>query len=78
MTTGMPTHFENAAGETVAIDTHVHLLSEHVSAGLGAGLVLSELRERVVDDGWVALKPSWERWRDHPVTLATVWRRPSH
>ena len=78
MTTGMPTHFENAAGETVAIDTHVHLLSEHVSAGLGAGLVLAELRERVVDDGWVALKPSWERWRDHPVTLATVWRRPSH
>ena len=57
MATGMPTHFENAAGETVAIDTHVHLLSEHVGAGLDAGLTLAELRERVVDDGWVALKP---------------------
>ena len=74
MLTGMPTHFENAAGERVAIDTHVHLLSEHVTAGLDAGLTLVELRERVVDDGWVALKPSWERWRDHPVTLAVVWR----
>jgi SAM-dependent methyltransferase len=75
MTTGMPTHFENAAGESVAIDTHIHLLGEHVAAGLAAGLVLAELRERVVDDGWIALKPAWERWRDHPVSLATVWRR---
>ncbi len=75
MATGMPTHFESAHGETVAIHTHVHLLSEHVSAGLDAGLTLAALRERVVDDGWVALKPSWERWRDHPVTLATVWGR---
>ena len=76
MTTGMPTHFENSDGESVAIDTHVHLLSEHVTAGLDAGLTLAELRERVVDDGWVALKPSWERWRDHPVTLAAVWLLP--
>ena len=33
----MPTHFKNAAGEEVAITTHVHLLSEHVTAGLSAG-----------------------------------------
>src|SRR5206468_3078176 len=29
MASGMPTHFQNAAGEQVAIETHVHLLSEH-------------------------------------------------
>ncbi len=38
---------------------------------------MTELRERLVDDAWVALKPSWERWRGHPVSLATVWRRPA-
>jgi SAM-dependent methyltransferase len=76
MATGMPTHFENAAGEPVAIDTHIHLLSEHFAAGSDAGLTLAELSERLVDDAWIALKPAWERWRDHPVSLATVWRRP--
>jgi SAM-dependent methyltransferase len=74
---GMPTHFDDAeSGEPVAIETHVHLLSEHVAAGLGAGLVLAELHERTVDDEWIALKPKWERFRDHPVSFAFVWSRP--
>ena len=31
---GMPTHFDDAeSGEPVAIETHVHLLSDHVAAG---------------------------------------------
>ncbi len=71
---GMPTHFDDAeSGEPVAIETHVHLLSDHVAAGLGAGLVLDEMHERVVDDDWVALKPKWERFRDHPISFAFVW-----
>ncbi|HEY5331937.1 MAG TPA: hypothetical protein VIJ21_00205, partial [Solirubrobacterales bacterium] len=71
---GMPTHFDDAeSGEPVAIETHVHLLSDHVAAGLGAGLVLAELHERVVDDAWLALKPKWERFRHHPVSFAFVW-----
>jgi len=74
MATGMPTHFHRAGGEAVAIETHLHLLSEHTAAALGAGLALTELRERVVDDAWVALKPQWDRWRGHPVTFAFVWR----
>jgi hypothetical protein len=57
----------------VAIETHVHLLSDHVAAGHGAGLALAELHERVVDEEWVALKPKWERFRDHPISFATVW-----
>lgn len=73
---GMPTHFDDAdSGESLAIETHVHLLSEHVAAGLGAALTLAALHERVVDDEWVALKPKWERYRHHPVSFAFVWSR---
>lgn len=71
---GMPTHFDDAeSGESLAIETHVHLLSEHVGAGLGAGLTLAALHERLVDDEWVALKPKWERHRGHPISFAFVW-----
>jgi SAM-dependent methyltransferase len=74
---GMPTHFDDVeSGEPLAIETHVHLLSDHVAAGLGAGLTLSALHERVIDDEWIALKPKWERFRDHPVSFAFVWSRP--
>jgi SAM-dependent methyltransferase len=73
---GMPTHFDDAeSGESLAIETHVHLLSDHVAAGLGAGLALAELRERLIDDEWVALKPKWERHRGHPISFAAVWSR---
>jgi SAM-dependent methyltransferase len=73
---GMPTHFDDPeSGESLAIETHVHLLSDHVAAGLGAGLALAALHERVVDDEWVDLKPKWERFRDHPISFAFVWVR---
>lgn len=71
---GMPTHFDDAdSGESLAIETHVHLLSDHVTAGLDAGLALAALEERVVDDEWVALRPKWERFRHHPISFAFVW-----
>jgi SAM-dependent methyltransferase len=73
---GMPTHFDDAdSGESLAIETHVHLLSDHVAAGLEAGLRLAALHERVVDDEWVTLKPKWERFRHHPISFAFVWSR---
>jgi SAM-dependent methyltransferase len=73
---GMPTHFDDAeSGEPVAIETHVHLLSDHVAAGLGAGLTLAALHERVVDDELLALKPKWERFRGHPISFAFLWSR---
>jgi SAM-dependent methyltransferase len=73
---GMPTHFDDAeSGEPLAIETHVHMLSDQVGAGIGAGLRLAELHERVVDDEWVALKPKWGRLRDHPISFAFVWVR---
>lgn len=75
MASGMPTHYTSAAGESVAIETHVHLLSEHVTVALAAGWSLIEMKERVVDDTWVALKPKWERFRGHPIAVAFVWRK---
>ena len=77
MASGMPTHYRTATGESVAIATHVHLLSEHVTAALEAGWTLAELRERVIDDTWLTLKPGWARFRGHPIAAAFVWRMPA-
>jgi SAM-dependent methyltransferase len=75
MATGMPTHFKAADGEPMAIETHVHLLSDHAKAALAAGWQLAEMREQVVDDRWVQTKPSWAVFRDVPISFAFVWRR---
>jgi SAM-dependent methyltransferase len=74
MASGMPTHYDSATGEPVAIETYVHLLSDHVSAGLAAGWTLVEMKERVVDDAWLELKPKWEPLRDQPIAFAFAWR----
>jgi SAM-dependent methyltransferase len=75
MAFGVPTHFDSASGEPVAIETHVHLLSEHVRAALAAGWTLAEMRERVIEGALLAAKPNWERYRGHPVSFAFVWRK---
>lgn len=75
MAAGMPTHYTRATGEPVAIETHVHLLSDHVTAALTAGWTLTEMRERIIDDTWLALKPKWAPFRGHPITAAFVWRK---
>ncbi|MGE3911515.1 MAG: class I SAM-dependent methyltransferase [Chloroflexota bacterium] len=77
MASGMPTHFKNAAGEEVAISTHLHLLSDHVTAAVGAGWRLTEMHERIIDEAWIALKPKWERYRQQPISFVCVWRRPA-
>jgi SAM-dependent methyltransferase len=73
---GMPTHFDDEDGEPIAIETHVHLISEQVAAGLACGWQLAELCERVVDGRWLERKPQWERWRGHPVSVAYASRKP--
>lgn len=72
---GVPTHFDRAPGESIAIESHVHLTGDHVAAGLGAGLRLIEMIEGVVDDDWIAAKPKWQPHRDRPVSFAMVWAR---
>ena len=73
MASGMPTHYDSAAGEPVAIETHVHQLSDHVTAGLEAGWTLAEMRERLIDDEWLARKPKWAALRGRPIAFALVW-----
>ncbi len=74
MTAGMPTHFDRRPGEPVAIETYVHLLSDHVAAASAVELSLVEMRERLVDDRWIVIKPQWGRYRNHPVSFAMAWR----
>jgi len=74
MVAGMPTHFDRTSGESVAIETYVHLMSDHVSAAREVGLSLAEMRERLVDDRWIALKPRWAPYRNHPVSFVMAWR----
>lgn len=75
MTAGVPTHFDRYSGEPVAIETYVHLLSDHVGAARAAHLALVEMRERLIDDRWIALKPRWIPYRNHPVSFAIVWQK---
>ena len=75
MRSGMPTHFDGPDGVPLAIETHVHLFSDHVAAALAAGWQLAELREQVIDERWIATKPSWAAHRDVPISYALVWRR---
>jgi len=72
---GIPTHFNRAGGEPLAIESHVHLLSDHVGAGLAAGLQLVEMVEGLVDDYWIAARPRWAERRGWPVSFALVWRK---
>jgi hypothetical protein len=77
MASGMPTHYNDRSGEPVAIETHVHLLSDHVTAAVSSGWLLREMKERLIDDAWVALKPKWERFRHYPISFAMVWQKRS-
>lgn len=71
----MPTHFDAPDGKPLAIETHVHLMSDHVRAAHAAGWQLAEMHEQVIDDRWVETKPSWAAYRDCPISFAFVWRR---
>jgi SAM-dependent methyltransferase len=72
---GIPTHFDRAPGEPVAIQSYVHLTSEHVHAALAAGWTLVEMHERIVDDAWLEYKPHWQPLAGQPVSFALVWRK---
>jgi SAM-dependent methyltransferase len=73
MATGMPTHFDRASGESVAVETHVHLPSAHVAAARRAGFTTIELHEGVIDDDWIRRKPQWQAYLDWPISFAWVW-----
>lgn len=70
---GIPTHFDSASGESLAIECYVHLLSDHVRAALGADWQLREMEEGLVDDAWLEHKPKWRRYLGQPVSFAFAW-----
>jgi SAM-dependent methyltransferase len=72
---GVPTHFDRAPGEPVAVESYVHLFADHVRAAHAAGWRLAELEEGLVDDAWIAAKPKWAERRDRPVSFAFVWEK---
>jgi hypothetical protein len=72
---GVPTHFHRAEGEAVAIESHVHLFSDHFQAGTEAGLLLIECRECLIDEHWLLAKPKWRKYLNWPVSFGIVWRR---
>ncbi|WP_413569294.1 class I SAM-dependent DNA methyltransferase [Bdellovibrio sp. HCB117] len=73
--TGMPTHFKDKEGNSKAIETNLHLISDHVRAALAAGWKLEEMHEGLINDDWVRVKPKWEKFRDYPVSYGYVWSR---
>jgi SAM-dependent methyltransferase len=73
---GIPTHFHRSGdNEPLTIESHIHLMSDHVRAAVAAGWTLIEMEEGIVDDDWLAAKPKWAKYRQRPVSYAMVWRR---
>lgn len=73
---GIQTHFHRAHDdEPIAIESYVHLLSDHVKAAQASGWSLRAMDEGVIDDDWVARKPKWAKHYGHPVSFAMVWQR---
>jgi SAM-dependent methyltransferase len=73
---GLPTHFHRSSdGEPLTIESHIHLMSDHVRAAHSAGWTLIEMEEGIVDDEWLSAKPKWAKYRQRPVSYAMVWRR---
>ena len=72
---GIPTHFDRVTGESVTIQSYIHLFSEHVQAALAADWSLREMHEGLIDEEWMAQKPHWSRYRNWPVSFAMVWQK---
>lgn len=74
---GMPTHYHRATTnrEAIAIQSYVHLFSEHFTAARKAALDIAEFQECVIDDKWLISKPKWRDYVNWPVSFALVWSR---
>lgn len=72
---GIITHFHRENGEPVALESFVHLLSDHVKAAHAAGWTLREMDEGIVDEKWLLKKPNWKQYLHRPVSFAMVWQK---
>lgn len=72
---GIITHFHKENGDPLAIESYVHLFSDHVKAALKSNFVLLEMDEGIVDAEWLEKKPKWEKYKNWPVSYAMVWQK---
>ena len=73
MASGMPTHYDNASASRWRSRPTSTSSATTSSAGLAAGWRLTEMRERLIDDAWLALKPKWSALRGQPIAFAFAW-----
>jgi len=72
---GLITHYHKENGEPSAIESYVHLFSDHVKAAFKSNFILSEMDEALIDDDWLRKKPKWEKYKNRPVSFVMVWRK---
>ncbi len=70
---GIPTHFNGAGGEPLAVESYVHLTSDHVKAAHAAGWILRDMDESIIDEPMVAKKPKWQPLANHPISFLMLW-----
>jgi len=72
---GLITHFHKENGDPLAIESYVHLFSDHIKAAFNSSFVLLEMEEGIVDDDWLQKKPKWEKYKNWPVSFLFVWKK---
>jgi SAM-dependent methyltransferase len=72
---GIITHFHKENGDPLAIESHVHLFSDHVKAAYKSNFGLLEMDEGIIDGDWLAKKPKWAKYKDWPVSFSFVWQK---
>ena len=72
---GIPTHFDREDGTPAAIQSYVHLFSDHFHAAKVAGWSLQEVEEGLIDESWLLHKPKWRQYLHRPISFALVWQQ---
>ena len=66
---GIPTHFDDpSTGESISIANHIHPASALFAAADAAGLSVRDVRERFIDDAWLAVSPNYRKFDGLPIT----------
>jgi SAM-dependent methyltransferase len=74
---GIITHFHKPGGDPLAIESYVHLFSDHVKPALSHNLTLLQMEEGIIDSDWLQKKPKWEKYKNWPVSYLFVWQKVS-
>ena len=72
---GIITHFHKQNGDPLAIESYVHLFSDHIRAAFKSNFVLLEMEEGIVDNDWFQKKRKWEKYKNWPVSFLLVWKK---